>query len=81
MLDKDTIKSIAFRAIAERARGQNDINNVTSPCISVCKMDDTSGLCQGCLRSLDEIARWGRADAAYKRLVWAKIEQRAAQLA
>lgn len=24
-------------------------------------MDKASGLCQGCLRTLDEIAAWGRA--------------------
>ena len=35
---------------------------VSSPCINVCKMDPQSGLCQGCLRTLDEIAAWGRAD-------------------
>lgn len=30
-----------------------------SPCISVCRIDPASGLCEGCLRTLDEIARWG----------------------
>ena len=34
---------------------------VPSPCINVCVMDKASGLCQGCLRTLDEIAAWGRA--------------------
>ena len=29
-----------------------------SPCIGVCEMRD-DGLCAGCLRTLDEIARWG----------------------
>jgi predicted Fe-S protein YdhL (DUF1289 family) len=42
-------------------------------------MDDATGLCQGCLRTLDEIARWGHADAAFKREVWARIEARVAQ--
>lgn len=31
---------------------------VASPCNSVCRIDDRSGLCQGCWRTLDEIARW-----------------------
>ena len=31
---------------------------VPSPCVSVCAMDDASGLCTGCLRTLDEIAAW-----------------------
>lgn len=31
---------------------------VLSPCIGVCSMDE-QGLCAGCHRTLDEIARWG----------------------
>ncbi|TZF86611.1 DUF1289 domain-containing protein [Lysobacter lacus] len=31
---------------------------VLSPCIGVCEIDDR-GLCAGCMRTLDEIARWG----------------------
>jgi uncharacterized protein len=47
-----------------------------SPCISVCRMDPASGLCTGCYRTLDEIAQWGGASAAWKRTVWAQIRQR-----
>ena len=32
---------------------------MSSPCINLCKMDPAAGLCIGCGRSLDEIARWG----------------------
>jgi uncharacterized protein len=31
---------------------------IASPCINVCKMDERTGLCSGCLRTIDEIARW-----------------------
>ena len=31
---------------------------VTSPCTKVCTIDPRSGLCIGCGRTLDEIARW-----------------------
>jgi len=34
--------------------------------MSVCQMDDATGLCIGCLRTLDEIAQCGNADAAFK---------------
>ena len=37
---------------------------IASPCINVCKMDPASGLCRGCFRTLDEIARWTRIDDA-----------------
>ncbi|MFV0384425.1 DUF1289 domain-containing protein [Paracoccus sp. (in: a-proteobacteria)] len=30
-----------------------------SPCVNICVMDPTSGVCTGCLRTLDEIAAWG----------------------
>jgi hypothetical protein len=32
---------------------------ISSPCIKVCVIDPASGLCIGCGRTLDEIARWG----------------------
>ena len=35
---------------------------VTSPCINICKMDSASGLCLGCLRTIDEITRWSHTD-------------------
>ncbi len=49
---------------------------VPSPCISVCRMDTASGLCEGCLRSLDEIAAWGTLDDDGRRAVWRLVEQR-----
>jgi hypothetical protein len=30
-----------------------------SPCVNVCQMDPRRGVCLGCARTLDEIARWG----------------------
>ncbi len=65
----------ALAALAELA--QSTDHRVPSPCISVCRMDDTSGLCLGCFRTLDEIIQWGRAGDAEKRLVWQLIAQRA----
>ena len=31
---------------------------VLSPCISVCDMDEKSGYCKGCFRTLEEIECW-----------------------
>ena len=31
---------------------------IPSPCISVCSMDDASGFCKGCFRTLDEVKSW-----------------------
>jgi len=54
------------------------MNAVASPCINVCEMDAGSGLCRGCLRSLDEIAGWQAADDDEKRAILARIAQRRA---
>lgn len=50
---------------------------VPSPCISVCRMNAVSGLCDGCARTLDEIVRWSTMAEGDRRAVWARIEQRA----
>jgi len=49
---------------------------VPSPCISVCRMDSKSGLCVGCLRTLDEIAAWSTLDDHARREVWRAIGER-----
>jgi predicted Fe-S protein YdhL (DUF1289 family) len=48
---------------------------VPSPCISICEMG-ADGLCKGCLRTIEEIAAWGRADDELKRAVWGEIRRR-----
>lgn len=53
---------------------------VPSPCINVCKMSAATGWCEGCLRTIDEIAGWSSLDDAAKRAVWDAIERRHAQL-
>jgi hypothetical protein len=42
-------------------------------------MEPDSGLCGGCWRNLDEIARWSAMTEADKRAVWTRIGQRVAQ--
>jgi predicted Fe-S protein YdhL (DUF1289 family) len=69
---------LADRAMQVRAAGQFGTEDPPSPCISVCQMDAASGWCEGCLRTLDEIAAWSRMDGPGKRAVWTSIEQRLA---
>jgi uncharacterized protein len=35
-----------------------------TPCIAVCMIDPSTSLCLGCGRTLPEIARWPRMEAA-----------------
>jgi hypothetical protein len=55
---------------------QSHVGPLPSPCIDVCQMDARSGLCVGCLRTIDEIVRWGSADENEKRAVWSVLKQR-----
>ena len=77
MITQNAIKLIASRAVLARATTEN----VPSPCVAVCRMNAQGYLCEGCLRSLDEIRLWSSASDAQKKVVWSQIEQRIAQLA
>ncbi len=61
----------------QAVRAQRKQRELPSPCISVCRMAFATGLCQGCLRTLEEITAWSRLDDEGKRLIWGQIEQRA----
>jgi uncharacterized protein len=52
--------------------------SVPSPCITVCQVDDATGCCIGCYRSIDEIREWPILSADEKRAVLARIAERKA---
>jgi predicted Fe-S protein YdhL (DUF1289 family) len=54
----------------------SDAQDVGSPCIDVCRMNPSTGFCDGCFRTIDEIAGWSSFDAAGKRDVLAQVEAR-----
>ena len=66
----------AARITLVRARRLAPAGTVPSPCVGVCRMSPTTGLCEGCWRTLDEIASWSRADDAQRLRIWAEIEAR-----
>ncbi len=53
---------------------------VPSPCINVCKMLTNPPWCEGCLRSLDEIAAWGQMGNDQRQAVWLRLAARRAAL-
>lgn len=55
------------------------VGPLPSPCINLCRMDEASGLCLGCLRSIPEIIAWSRASEGDKRAIWHEIRRRANQ--
>ena len=52
---------------------------IPSPCISVCRMHEASGWCEGCLRTLAEITDWATMNDGAKRTVWKQLPQRREQ--
>ncbi|MBP7451202.1 MAG: DUF1289 domain-containing protein [Ottowia sp.] len=61
------------------AGGPFDSDNaaqVASPCTGVCRLHPTTGWCEGCWRSLDEIAGWSSMNAPQRRDVLARTAQR-----
>ena len=53
---------------------------IASPCINVCRIDEATALCVGCLRTLDEIAAWGALSDDERREVWARLSLRATRV-
>ena len=68
----------AITLVASRARLIAVTGELMSPCISVCRINAATGLCEGCFRTRDEIAAWGNAGDDGKRATWDRIEQRMA---
>jgi hypothetical protein len=47
-----------------------------SPCTKLCKISSESGYCLGCLRTIDEITVWSRANRQTKVQIWENIRLR-----
>jgi uncharacterized protein len=67
-----TVPRFVARATAVAKPGQT----VPSPCVNVCRMSATSGLCEGCWRTIDEIRAWSRSDDEAKLAIWDRVEAR-----
>lgn len=51
---------------------RNEDGRIASPCLRLCKLDEKKR-CVACLRTIDEIMAWSKADEAYKEAVWQRI--------
>lgn len=48
----------------------------SSPCIKLCVIDKASGLCEGCGRTLQEIATWSRLSEPERLAIMATLKER-----
>lgn len=53
---------------------------VASPCVNVCRMHAGTGWCEGCARTIDEIAAWGGLADEARRRIWQLLPERQARL-
>ena len=51
---------------------------IASPCTKVCIIDPRSGLCRGCGRTLDEVARWTSFSDSERNRIMTELPQRRA---
>ena len=51
-----------------------------SPCVKICLMHPTEGLCLGCLRTVDEITAWSQLSPEARRAVLSDLPSRAPRL-
>jgi predicted Fe-S protein YdhL (DUF1289 family) len=51
-------------------------DEVKSPCVNVCRMNPRTGYCEGCGRTIDEIAGWSQFSVEEKRAVVARLASR-----
>jgi len=52
-----------------------------SPCVSICRLDDRTGLCVGCFRNIDEIRDWMILPPDERQAVLRQIDERRAAAA
>lgn len=68
---RHAIGLVRLRALTVDAGGE-----IPSPCISICRVNESTGCCEGCFRTLGEIAGWSSAGDDGKHDIWKRIEQR-----
>jgi prolyl-tRNA editing enzyme YbaK/EbsC (Cys-tRNA(Pro) deacylase)/predicted Fe-S protein YdhL (DUF1289 family) len=77
-IEEQLSRQDAITLVAARARLMASTGEILSPCISVCRMNAATAMCEGCFRTGDEIAAWGNASDDAKLAIWARIEERMA---
>ena len=65
-------KVLTDRSASVQAAGKGSM----SPCVSVCRMDQKTDVCLGCLRTRGELRAWSTMDEDAKFGVWTAIDKR-----
>ena len=49
---------------------------IASPCVNICRIDPASSLCEGCARTIDEIAGWTTMNPAQRAAILSALPGR-----
>ena len=52
------------------------IEDIVSPCIGVCAINDNNGFCHGCYRTVEEIREWWNMTDEEREKVMGTLDQR-----
>jgi uncharacterized protein len=52
---------------------------IASPCVGICELDDATGFCRGCARTMDEIVTWPDASRAQRLEILRAVSNRRRQ--
>lgn len=55
---------------------QNIQDEIDSPCIGVCSIDEATGFCHGCYRTVEEIKAWWNMSPSDQKQLLQTLEQR-----
>lgn len=53
---------------------------MSSPCIGICRIDDFSGMCEGCGRTMEEISGWPSATEVEQQSTMTTVAGRLAEV-
>lgn len=73
---KKNVDPVAFDWLLEDLHLETPSGPLPSPCIGICQVNTKTKFCEGCFRTVDEIAEWGAVDEARKRTIWLALKQR-----
>lgn len=81
--DKRDAAEPAIRSRADREKRREErrrllMSGPPSPCISVCQIDNKTGYCIGCYRTIDEIRDWIISTPDQRNAILAQLAERKA---
>jgi len=75
-MEDPTTRRLLDRERRRAERQRQLASGPPSPCVSICRLDDKTGLCIGCLRNIDEIRDWMIMMPTERQEVLRRIDER-----